>query len=85
MSTLTDTLANDAVCIDQCIPDGEKLAVLIAIFYQLSQIEHSGYGSPLGVVTPVYVGQTYFDTSGGNGLWVSNGLGKFNWVRPTIT
>lgn len=35
MSALTDQLQNQAVCIDRCIPDGEKLAVLIGVFYQL--------------------------------------------------
>ena len=89
MSALTDTLTNNAVCIDRCIPDGEKLAVLISIFYQLllngaGAYSTSGFGSPLGAVTPTAVGQTYFDRSGTNNLWISNGLGAFNWVQPNV-
>lgn len=37
MSALTDQLMNDARCINSCIPDGEKLATLISVFYQLLQ------------------------------------------------
>lgn len=89
MSALTDQLANNAKCIDECIPDGQKMAVLISIFYQLllagaGNYSLSGSGSPLGVVTPTGIGQTYFDTSGTNNLWLSNGLGPFNWVQPNV-
>lgn len=35
MPETTDQLMNDARCIDKCIPDGMKLAVLISIFQQL--------------------------------------------------
>jgi hypothetical protein len=35
MAETTDQLMNDARCIDKCIPDGMKLAVLISIFQQL--------------------------------------------------
>lgn len=37
MSAVTDQLMNDARCINQCIPDGEKLAVLTSVLYQLLQ------------------------------------------------
>ena len=85
MSATTDQLANDARCIDQCIPNGEKLAVLVSIFYQITlQSPLSGSGSPLGKVTPAKVGQTYYD-SAGNELWVANGLGAYNWVQPKIS
>lgn len=88
MSALTDSLANNAVCIDRCIPDGEKLAVLISVFYQLlingvAGAPLYGTGSPLGVVTPSVIGQTYYDTTGNN-LWIATGLGAFNWAQPNV-
>lgn len=89
MSALTDQLANDAVCIDKCIPDGEKLAVLIAVFYQLLQNGTggggtggglAGIGSPEGVVT-ANPGQTYLDTGTG-GFWVKfMGAGSTGWLK----
>lgn len=89
MSALTDQLSNQAACIDQCIPDGEKLAVLIYIFNQIltngpAGSPLHGTGSPLGVVTPSVIGQSYYDTSG-NELWMSNGFGAFNWIQPKIS
>ena len=44
MSATTDQLMNNARCINQCIPDGEKLAVLISVFYQLLQNGTGGGG-----------------------------------------
>lgn len=40
----------------------------------------SGSGSPVGVVTPSVVGQTYFDTAG-PGFWVATGLTSANWLQ----
>ena len=40
----------------------------------------SGSGSPVGSVTPAFVGQEYFDTSGLN-FWKANGTGNTNWVE----
>jgi hypothetical protein len=40
----TDQLMNDARCIDKCIPDGEKMAVLVSVLYQLLQNGTGGGG-----------------------------------------
>ncbi len=39
----------------------------------------SGTGSPVGVETPNYVGQTYTDLSGG--FWTSVGLTSNSWTQ----
>lgn len=39
----------------------------------------TGAGSPVGFVTPAFVGQLYVDTSGG--LWESNGLTNNSWTQ----
>lgn len=36
---------NDARCIDRCIPDGEKMSVLVSVLYQLLQNGTGGGGS----------------------------------------
>ena len=57
-----DTLLDDAKCLDQCIPDGSKMSVLISLACQLVQQGGGGGGSgaqqvyknagdPNGVVT----------------------------------
>ena len=78
---------NNAACIDKCMPDGEKLAVLIYIFQQILQngtgstggcIPQSGAGTPVGAVTPCAVGGLYLDISTLN-IWVATGAGKTNW------
>lgn len=51
MAVDTDKLMNDARCIDKCVPDGEKLSVLISVLYQLLQ---NGVGSGLNS-TPQFV------------------------------
>lgn len=40
----------------------------------------SGSGSPVGSLTPLFIGQEYLDTSGNN-WWRSNGTGNTNWVE----
>ena len=40
----TDQLMNDARCIDKCIPDGEKMSVLVSVLYQLLQNGTGGGG-----------------------------------------
>jgi hypothetical protein len=49
----TDQLMNDARCIDKCIPDGEKMAVLISVLYQLLQNGTGGGGGGGSGVTSV--------------------------------
>jgi len=39
----------------------------------------SGAGSPIGVKTPAYVGQTYTDTNGG--FWQAVGLTSSDWQQ----
>lgn len=92
MAQTTDQLMNNAACIDKCMPDGEKLAVLIWIFQQILQNGTagggggtganflSGAGSPVGTATPTIIGQTYLDTTENN-LWMSTGLTNTNWVE----
>lgn len=50
MPETTDQLMNDARCIDKCIPDGMKLAVLISIFQQLLT-NGTGGGGGGGTIT----------------------------------
>jgi hypothetical protein len=89
----TDQLMNDARCIDKCIPDGEKMSVLISVLYQLLQNGTgggggggsgasflSGTGTPVGSVTPTIIGQTYLDKNTSN-LWISTGLTNASWVE----
>ena len=68
MSALTDQLQNQAVCIDRCIPDGEKLAVLIGVFYQLYL---NGTGGGGGLPTGNQNANTVLagPTSGGNDMY----------------
>ena len=40
----------------------------------------SGNGSPVGVATPAYVGQTYTDLTT-PGFWTSTGLTSANWLQ----
>jgi hypothetical protein len=40
----------------------------------------SGSGSPVGVVTPTAVGQTYLDITT-PGFWASNGLTNTSWTQ----
>lgn len=47
----TDQLMNDARCIDKCIPDGEKMSVLISVLYQLLQNGTGGGGGGSGVTS----------------------------------
>lgn len=84
----TDQLANDARCIDKCIPDGEKLAVLIAVFYQLLQSGVSsgtvssglsGIGSPEGSVT-ASPGTTYLNLANGSFYVKFTGSGNTGWL-----
>ena len=49
MSLTTDQLMNQAACIDKCMPDGEKLAVLIYLFQQILQNGTGGGGGTAGV------------------------------------
>lgn len=51
MPTTTDQLINDARCIDKCIPDGQKMSVLLSVFYQLLQNGAGGGGSGVSSVT----------------------------------
>ncbi len=37
-ATPTDTLIADAVCIDQCVPYGMRMAVLISLFAQIAGV-----------------------------------------------
>lgn len=39
-----------------------------------------GNGSPVGVVTPIAIGQLYSDVSG-TGLWQSTGLTNTSWTQ----
>jgi hypothetical protein len=41
----------------------------------------NGAGSPVGVVTPNVIGQTYVDTSGTLNIWTSFGLTNVDWVQ----
>jgi hypothetical protein len=50
MSLTTDQLMNQARCIDQCMPDGEKLSALIYIFQQILQ-NGTGGGGTAGVTS----------------------------------
>ena len=88
MALNTDTLMNDAICVDRCIPQGMRMAVLVSLAYQIlisgsvggASNNKSGNGSPVGVVDPDYVGQYYtnFDSPEG-GIWVSTGLTNADW------
>lgn len=49
-----------------------------ALMMQLGFI--GGAGSPVGSVTPAYIGQEYYDTSGSN-FWRANGAANTNWVE----
>lgn len=53
----TDQLMNDARCIDRCIPDGEKMSVLLSVLYQLQQNgTGTGGGGGTGTVTSFSAG-----------------------------
>jgi hypothetical protein len=43
----------------------------------------SGTGSPVGSVTPTFIGQHYFDTTtpGSEVIWLSVGSGNTNWIQ----
>lgn len=83
----TDQLANDARCIDKCIPDGEKFAVLISIMAQILANGGTGGGGGglVGTVTPngnvtATAGTTYYDTTNAT-FWVSTAGGNGSWVQ----
>lgn len=40
----------------------------------------NGSGSPVGSVTPNYIGQTYTDTTPPYGFWTSIGLTNNDWI-----
>ena len=87
----TDALINSARCIDKCIPDGEKLGVLISVLYQLLQqitvlvasSNLTGNGSPAGVVNASVAGQMYFDISNPAAVnsWVATAVGSGGWYE----
>lgn len=83
----TDQLANDARCIDKCIPDGEKFAVLISIMAQIlangggtgggSGSVLSGNGTPNGVITATEPA-IYYDKQTGV-IYEKTGSGNTGW------
>jgi hypothetical protein len=84
-----NSLINDARCIDKCIPDGAKMAVLILLLSQIAGNTEgggggtnnlSGNGSPVGIVTPNYIGQAYTDLTT-PGYWTSTGLASSSWLQ----
>jgi hypothetical protein len=60
----TDQLMNDARCIDKCIPDGEKMSVLLSVLYQLQQ---NGTGG--GTTPNAYTGLLAIDNVTGAYKW----------------
>jgi parallel beta-helix repeat protein len=52
-------------------------------YVETSRIPLSGTGSPVGSVTPVFVGQHYIDTTapGSEVIWFAVGLANTNWVQ----
>ena len=66
----TDQLMNDARCIDKCIPDGEKMSVLISVLYQL--LRGGGGGSGFSPFVSAFVPITSTDTQ----YVFSHGLGR---------
>jgi len=91
MAETTDQLMNDARCIDKCIPDGMKLAVLISIFQQIltngtggtGSGNLSGIGSPVGVKNATSIGQFYTDYTNPAVplIWVATATGTGGWQQ----
>lgn len=88
MAVDINELMNDAICIDNCIPDGIKDAVMISLLNQIlltgsvggASNNKTGSGSPVGVVDPDYVGQIYTNLdSPEGGIWVSTGITNADW------
>lgn len=83
-----EEIISGAVCYQCKIPTGYQGAALIFLASQIvagggggsGTNNLSGSGSPVGVVTPDYVGQSYTDLTT-PGFWTSTGATSANWLQ----
>lgn len=90
MATDADTLMAEGACY-QCLgaTPGEAVELVLLDLIQENvggggegaTNNQSGSGSPVGVATPDYVGQTYTDTDAPYHLWSSVGLTNADWFQ----
>lgn len=82
-------LITASACYSNCISD--KLAALLVLANAIEENggggggggfnNKSGAGSPVGVVTPDYVGQDYLNTTPPYEKWTSIGLTNADWIQ----
>lgn len=71
---LTDLLAK----VDD--PSGTPVTQRATVAQLLGNVNQSGIGSPVGIKTPAYVTQFYFDLTNPYDIWFATGLTNANWV-----
>lgn len=79
-----NTLLEQAKCF-QCLSKKELQAVIAQLLCNITEHEASdfrnftGNGSPVGVLTPIYIGQYYTDFDNPGGIWVATGTTSADW------